>query len=242
MGSARIGELLVASGAMSAGAVERGLRASGSRLVGQAFRAEGVSDADLEAALRRQAELRLERMCAMPRCHYRFEPGAAAPPAHRSGRPVALASWTRRHLEAQLDVAGARALAARLAGKRLALRKDLAPDATECDDTDRRILAALATPRRLGEIAAAAGAPERRLLAFLHFLVGVGAISAPTEAHDVLGVAAGCDLATVKQAYRRLARHLHPDLHPGVTAEARRALEAELAVVNVAYQKLCKTG
>jgi hypothetical protein len=242
VGSARIGELLVESGVVTAGAVERSLRASGERLVGQALRVEGVTDADLEAALRRQADLRLTSLCAIPRCHFRFEPGAAAPPGHRSGRPVALATWARRHLEAQLDVTSARGLAARLGGRRLALRKDLVPDTTECDETDRRILAALAAPRRLAEIAAAARAPERRLLGFLHFLVGVGALSPATEAHDLLGIPAGSDLATVKQAYRRLARRLHPDLHPGATADARRALEAELAAVNLAYQKLCKTG
>jgi hypothetical protein len=245
VGSARIGELLVASGAVSAATLERSLRARGARLTGQTLRAEGVSDAALEAALRRQAELRLERLCAIPSASFRFEPGAAAPPAHRSGRPIALSSWTRRHVEAELDVAGARALAGRIAGKRLALRKDLAPDATECDDTDRRILLALAAPRQLAEISKAARAPERRLLTFLHFLIRVGALAfpstSPTALHEALGVAAGSDLETIRQAYHRLARQLHPDLHPGLPADARRALEAELAAVNLAYRKLCKT-
>jgi hypothetical protein len=161
---------------------------------------------------------------------------------------VALAAWARQHLEARFDLGHARALVAALEGQRLVLRKDLAPAPGDGDETDRRLLAALAAPRRLDEVARAARAPERRLLAFVYFLREVGALAAPApaaravaaSAHRVLGVAPDTDGATLKQAYRRLARRLHPDLHPDADATRRRALEHELAAVNAAYRALTR--
>lgn len=42
----------------------------------------------------------------------------------------------------------------------------------------------------------------------------------------------------LKRAYRRLARMVHPDLHPGATAEERRALEVRFAEITEAYRAL----
>jgi curved DNA-binding protein CbpA len=53
-----------------------------------------------------------------------------------------------------------------------------------------------------------------------------------------LGVAPGTDVAEIKRAYRRLARTVHPDLHPQATDEERRALEARFVVINDAYRAL----
>src|SRR5262249_60432764 len=98
-----------------------------------------------------------------------------------------------------------------------------------------RPLAGRAAPRRLDEIAAAARAPERRLLTFLHFLCGVGALAPQGGAHELLGVPAGSDPHAVKQAYRRLARRLHPDPPPRASDAPRRAPDAELAAATPAH-------
>jgi hypothetical protein len=229
---APLGRILVDAGVVDESALARGLaaaRSGGPRLAGQALRATGaVSDGALDAALRRQAELRLGRLAAAPAASWRFDPHAPAPPAGRSGRPVSLTIWARRHLEAQVDSARARALRAELAAG-FVLHKELCPDATECDELDRRILAALATARGLADIGRAA-APELRLLTFLAFLRGVGALEpAPATSERAL-----------RQAYHAAARQLHPDLHPDASLERRRALEHELARVTAAYRALTR--
>ncbi len=64
------------------------------------------------------------------------------------------------------------------------------------------------------------------------------AFSAKTSALRLLGLPPDADRALVKGAYRRLARALHPDLHPGVNEARRRDLERRLAHVNAAYFEL----
>lgn len=54
----------------------------------------------------------------------------------------------------------------------------------------------------------------------------------------VLGLPPGSDAAEVRRAYRRLARTVHPDLHPGATDEERRALEARFHEITEAYRAL----
>jgi hypothetical protein len=54
----------------------------------------------------------------------------------------------------------------------------------------------------------------------------------------VLGLAAGAEQAEIKRAYRRLARTVHPDLHPGATEDERRALEARFSEITQAYRAL----
>jgi hypothetical protein len=66
----------------------------------------------------------------------------------------------------------------------------------------------------------------------------------PTPAGDepsawrVLGVPRGTEVAEIKRAYRRLARTVHPDLHPDATDDQRRALEARFVVITEAYRAL----
>lgn len=189
-----------------------------------------------------------------------FEGGVTAYPPGASHQ-VALAGWARAHLESQLDSSLAERVLHELAGARIALRPELAP--APADEADRRMLAAMAAPRRLDQIWPLARTPRFRLLAFLHFLrtvdavelVGVAAEAsaahrAPPRAADptaaaarraaqrLLGVAADADADAVKRAYRRLARALHPDLQPTADHERRRSLERRFAEATAAYESL----
>jgi hypothetical protein len=61
---------------------------------------------------------------------------------------------------------------------------------------------------------------------------------APASAWRTLGIAPGVETVEIKRAYRRLARSLHPDLHPEATEEQRRVLAAKFAEVTDAYRVL----
>jgi hypothetical protein len=199
----------------------------------------------------RAAAARLERLAALEGAIASFDGGVAAYPPGAGVRALPLAVWVRGHLEAQLDTSRAQRLVAELAGTRIVARPELAPDPEHCDETDRRILAAMAQPRRLDQIWPLARTPRYRLLTFVHFLRAVGAltlvgVAAPspivtredTDRHRTLGVSPLADRETVKRAYRRLARALHPDLHADADAERRRLLERRLAEVTSAYREL----
>jgi DnaJ-domain-containing protein 1 len=58
------------------------------------------------------------------------------------------------------------------------------------------------------------------------------------SAWSVLGLSPGADPAAIKQAYRRLARTVHPDLHPQATPEERRHLEVRFSQIHEAYRAL----
>ncbi len=68
-----------------------------------------------------------------------------------------------------------------------------------------------------------------------HAQRGFGAAAAACQ---VLGVADGADDAEVKRAYRRLVHATHPDLHPGASAEEKRALAARFQQITEAYRQL----
>jgi DnaJ-domain-containing protein 1 len=182
-----------------------------------------------------------------------FEGGIAGVMPLGATQHVSLATWARTHLEAQLDGSLADSIVRELAGARLVLRAELAPEPQ--DEADRRMLIALAQPRRLDQIWPLARTPRFRLLAFVHFLRSVDALeaegivaeqSAPHRVLDprrvaalqLLGVEADADADAVKRAYRRLARALHPDLQPDADAMRRRALERRFAEVTAAYEAL----
>jgi hypothetical protein len=190
---------------------------------------------------------RLARLAAQE-IDVEFEGGVAGVLPPGANRGVALASWARSHLEAQLDSSLAERLVRELAGARLVLRPELAPDPV--DEADRRMLAAMAQPRRLDQIWPLARTPKFRLLAFVHFLRAVeaigteGVVSQPVVDHRraalrVLGID-DADPEQIKRAYRRLARALHPDLQPHADAERRRALERRFAEVTTAYEALLR--
>jgi hypothetical protein len=54
----------------------------------------------------------------------------------------------------------------------------------------------------------------------------------------VLGLEPGADPVTIKRAYRRLARSVHPDLHPSASEQERRELETRFAKLTEAYRAL----
>jgi hypothetical protein len=59
-----------------------------------------------------------------------------------------------------------------------------------------------------------------------------------TGAWMVLGLTPGTSAEEIKRAYRRLARNVHPDMHPHATDEERRALEVRFAALTEAYRAL----
>lgn len=191
----------------------------------------------------------LRRWVAEPRLHVRFDGGLLSHPPGGAARQVHLDGWIIAFFGRSLTVSHARTLAADLAGARIAVRTGLAPDPERLDEADRRILLALAVVRRLDEIPTLARAPKFRVLALLFALRSVEAletsgVAAPVPgpdraaAHRLLGLSAAADRAQVKRAYRRLARALHPDLHPRVDRTQRAALESKLAEINRAYRSL----
>jgi DnaJ-domain-containing protein 1 len=206
---------------------------------------------------RRAVGARLARAAAEPLLAARFESGVAAYPPGAVNQ-LSLAVWARSHIEGRFDGALAEAVVRELDGRRLALRPELAPD--PADDADRRMLAAMAQPRRLDQIWPIARTPRYRMLAFLHMLRSLGAldVEAPTQssyarasttgprsadvrraaAMRVLGLDGNVDADDVKRAYRRLARTLHPDLQPGADDEHRRLLERRFSELTAAYEAL----
>lgn len=210
-----------------------------------------LGDAD---AARRALAARLARLVALDHVDAVFEGGVTAyPPGGQ--HQLSLATWARAHLEQQLDGALAEVLVRQLAGIRLSVREELAPDPATCDEVDRRVLAALAHPHRLDQIGALARTPRFRLLAFIHFLRAVDALDVEgvvaersdrmraidpkrSLARQLLGVRDEADVEEIKRAYRRLARELHPDLRPDCDLAERRTLERRFAEVTAAYEAL----
>jgi hypothetical protein len=58
------------------------------------------------------------------------------------------------------------------------------------------------------------------------------------SAWHTLGLSPGSSLADVKRAYRRLARTVHPDLHPDASDAERRSLEVRFMEITDAYRVL----
>ncbi len=59
-----------------------------------------------------------------------------------------------------------------------------------------------------------------------------------TRAYATLGLLPGADRATIQQAFRRLARHLHPDRFPNADPSERARLLSRFAELSAAYHAL----
>lgn len=246
--SAASGEVMVSE---AAGPHHRLFLRRGYLAVVQAARPEpGASGHEIPD--HRFLELLLERLAAIPQGDYRFDAHAPRPASPGGERPIALATWARRHLEARLDSVRARTLCTELAGVRLALAKNLAPDPATLDDTDRRIIEALGRPRRLDELEMAARTPRFRLLGFLHFLRAVGALECmgvaskqepasplPEEAHRRLGVTPGASEDAIRRAYRRAACAVQSQPEDASTQDPSES-ESRLAELTQAFRTLTR--
>jgi DnaJ-domain-containing protein 1 len=58
------------------------------------------------------------------------------------------------------------------------------------------------------------------------------------ETCEILGVEPDADLARVKQAYRRLAAHFHPDTATGLSTEQQEASSAAFVRIRSAYDRV----
>ena len=134
------------------------------------------------------------------------------------------------------------AFRARVAGgARLQLASQPHPSCIGIDE--RPLLAMLATPRTLEELERARVAPPARVAGLCAFLEAVGALTVESElslasAYALLELADGAGADEIKRAYRRLARALHPDVHPDASADELRELERRFAAVSAAYRRL----
>ncbi|MDB4970547.1 MAG: hypothetical protein JWN44_6236 [Myxococcales bacterium] len=108
---------------------------------------------------------------------------------------------------------------------------------------ERALVAMLATPRTLEELERTQLAQPGRAARLCAFLEAVGALTVENElslasAYKVLELADGANAEEIKRAYRRLARTLHPDVHPHASPDEQRELERRFAAVSAAYKRL----
>ena len=84
--------------------------------------------------------------------------------------------------------------------------------------------------------------PPVRVARLCAFLEAVGALCVESElslasAYALLELGDGANAEEIKRAYRRLARALHPDVHPNASPDELRELERRFAAVSAAYRR-----
>jgi hypothetical protein len=126
-------------------------------------------------------------------------------------------------------------------GARLQLVSQPHPSCIGLDE--RALVALLASPRTLEELERAQLTAPVRVARLCAFLEAVGVLSVESElslasAYALLEVGDGASAEELKRAYRRLARALHPDVHPNASADELRELERRFAAVSAAYRRL----
>lgn len=187
--------------------------------------------------------------------HVRFEPTPSAP----IGMPVPLVGWVRRMLAARttdVDVLRIERTFVRSTLDRSRVRR------ADLDASDLAILDALAVAPALRDVALRARAPRHAVASFVTFLRTIGALdatpdlpSSPDEspppavvvdrrAHALLSLGLDRDApsSSIRATFRKLARLLHPDMHPLAGEPERRALARRFAEIRAAYEELTVGG
>jgi DnaJ-domain-containing protein 1 len=131
--------------------------------------------------------------------------------------PSVVGNALRRQILARL------AMLERLPGARVSFRVALRVPRGSLHDTPLQPSEFLHGRRRMRERAATSPQPPR---------------ARDTSHWRVLGLSPGASETEIKRAYRRLARSVHPDLHPGASPEERRALEVQFSEITSAYRAL----
>lgn len=232
----RLGDLLRADGTSSEAEVERAhaVARTESGPGGRTLVAMGAaSAADVERALKRQTELRLDDVARHALAGARFEVGAQ-PPAQLAVPPMGPWRWLRERVAAGLGTEARPHVRALLLRGQLEVRPR--PPGAVLEPGDRAILDRLTA----GESATLAADPAAvELFAVLEACGAVEvALPAEVDPRDILGIARGADASEIKNAYHRLARCLHPDAHPGASPAERARLAARFAAATAAYRQL----
>jgi DnaJ-like protein len=188
---------------------------------------------DQGATAHPRAEENLRRLLRREETRARFEADA---PRERRGRvtPFHPAGVLRNHFEAALAPNAGALLRVRAGRERIRLA--LAPHPSCLAPDEKRLLTLLATPRAVAELDVARVATPVRVERLLAFLEAAGGLAVGPSLHELLGLRDGAPLDEVRRAYKRVARDLHPDLHPGASDAERRGLEARLSALTIAYR------
>lgn len=231
-----IARLLYARSAASATGVLYVYSRSGTRRVELRQGWVSAIDAGPSAPARPEAQLRYVMRLRAPA---EFHPSATMT-AWRTIAPFHPAPSIRNHVEAQhLQPDQVRR---RIGQQRIAVTTPPHPSCIGWDE--KPLLAFMVQPHTLEEIERAGICPPLRTIRLVCFLDAVGALSFFPAAHPLadayaqLGLIPGATPEQIKSAYRRLARELHPDVHPHASPVERNALAARFALIHAAYRRL----
>jgi hypothetical protein len=163
-------------------------------------------------------------------------------PPLRLGRcpPFHPAAVVRNHVEAWLGPEAGSNFRARAGSQRL--RLEFLPHASCLGRDERPLVTLLGLPRSLPELGAMRLVPMTRIERLCAFLEAVGSIVLGPSPYELLGLQDGAPHEEVRRAYKRLARELHPDLHPGANEDDRRELASRFAALHEAYRRLLPSG
>jgi hypothetical protein len=164
-----------------------------------------------------------------------------APPL-RLGRcpPFHPAAVVRNHVEARLGAEAGSNSRARAGNQRL--RLEFSPHPSCLGRDERPLLTLLGLPRSLTELEEMRLVPMIRIERLCAFLEAVGSIVLGPSPYELLGLPDGAPHEEVRRAYKRLAREVHPDLHPGANEADRRELASRFAALHEAYRRLLPGG